>query len=391
MKKLTFCLALVALLLTGCHHPKTSQDDTWQYLSALKEYSLTKVDPSEYDGIDASYLQTFRPEACTTEEMQGYIDALLSEDDRVWLESGDLELEVGHFMPMGMPAVRVVAPIDDMRRFHLCATHDSRPVYADFAYALSPEGYFIGQVQDGNLHVTWSICRVDGYEQSEIQVIVFDGPSQADEFRWASGGWLYFKMADEYYKMHVDIPVTQNCHMQDVEVSEAEFSDALMRAGQYNIIRADRDPDADDTVAVLAWAKRDGTSFNPFDEDPSYIQFEGFYECIEVAIGDYCCTFIKGDTMDMQSCDMKVSADWPRYFGGINMEWGAGNAEVPAFIYIYPVLSDHKHVGRPYIYQTTPEWQPTGRYHFWAAGDWFYVEGYERMNDRIVYHKIHLP
>lgn len=391
MKRLTLCLVLVALLLTGCHSPKTPQSDDLPDLSALKAYSLTKVDQSEYDGIESSFLQTFQQEVCTAEEMQKYVDAMLTDDDRIWLESSDLQIEAGRFMPMGMPAVRVVAPIDDLRRFHLGGMLYGRPIYADFAYALSPEGYFVGQVQDGNLHVTWSICRIEGYEQNDLPPIVFDGPGQADEFRWAPDGWLYFKIHEEHYKMHVDIPMTQNCRIQDVEVSELEFKDALMRADQENIIRSNRGPDAADTATLKAWAKWSGTSLDLLEEEPGYIMFEGFCDCIEIAIGDYCCTLVKGDTVQMESCGMALSADWPRYFGGVNMEYGAGEAEVPSYVYIYPLLPDFEHVGKPYIYQTTPQWTAEGRYAFWAADGWFYVEGYDRKKAHTVYHKLHLP
>jgi hypothetical protein len=126
-------------------------------------------------------------------------------------------------------------------------------------------------------------------------------------------------------------------------------------------------------------------------EERAYVWYEPGYECLEIAIGDFCCTRLKGDTVDMQACMMALSADVPRFFAGVNMEWGAGETEVPAYIYFYLLLPDDEHVGKPYIYQTTPAWYPTGRHYFWAADGWFYIEGYDRKNEKNVYHKLHLP
>ena len=265
--------------------------------------------------------------------------------------------------------------------------------YERVGKAPSPEGYMIEQTQDSVRRIVWRIFRIDGFEQQELQPIVFYGPEGwADEFRWAPGGWLYIKRGDNHYKLHVDIPLTQNCRMKDVEVSEEEFKKAML-SDQYNQIRSDRAPDAADTVALHAWARREFLPVEFVNEESGYVRYEGGYECLEIAVGDYCCTLLKHDTTAMQSCDMSLSADIPHYFGGVNMEWGAGDSEVPAYIYIYPLLADGKHVGEPYIYQTTPAWAPTGRYGyaFWGEGGWFYVEGYIPHTDRTVYHKVHLP
>ena len=259
-------------------------------------------------------------------------------------------------------------------------------------FALSPEGYFVGQVRQGrDMRVVWHILRIDGYERHDLPPFDIDTMTgKADEFRWAPGGWLYFKRGDEYFKLHVDIPVTQNCRMQDVEVSEYEFFNLLDSAKQYNMPRVDRTPDATDTAILRGWY---GNGYDMLDvfEETSFLRYEAGYECLEIGMGDYCCTRLKGDTVDMQSCDMKLSVALPRHFAGVNYEWGAGDIEVPGYIYIYPLLTDDNHVGKPYIYQTTPSWVPTGRYDFWAADGWFYVEGYDPKNDRQVYHKLRLP
>ena len=260
--------------------------------------------------------------------------------------------------------------------------------YERVGKAPSPEGYRVEQTQDSAGRIVWRIFRIDGFEQQELQPIVFYGPEGwADEFRWAPGGWLYLKRGDSHYKLHADIPISQNCRMKDVEVGEAEFRKAML-SEQHNQTRSDRTPDA---AALKSWARRESLPVELVNEESGYVAFEGGYECLEIAVGDYCCTLLKHDTTAMQSCDMALSVDIPRYFGGVNMEWGAGDSEVPAYIYIYPLLADGKHVGKPYIYQTTPAWAPTGRYAFWGAGGWLYVEGTVPHTDRIVYHKVRLP
>ena len=370
------------------------------YVPVILEYQppvmpeITKVSQLEYLKLDRSFQQTFQQQAFDSNEYRQWVEAVLDEQERIWLDNGDLYLEAGRFMPMGMPAVRIAAPIDDLRRFYLNNMRYGTSIHADFAYALSPEGYFVGQVQyAGDLRVVWHIARIDGYEQIDLPPIVFDTPpGHADEFRWAPGGWLYFKRGDEYFKLHVDIPVTQNCRMQDIEISEEEFFKVMKSAEQKeNIMSHDRTPDATDTAILSQWAGIDLLSFDLISEECGYVSYEPGYECLEIAVGDYCCTRLKGDTVDMEACMMALSASSPRYFAGVNMEWGAGDVEVPGYIYIYPLSSDNRHVGTPFIYQTTPEWFPQGRHYFWAADGWFYVEGYDRKSDRPVYHKLHLP
>lgn len=385
------------------------------YVPLIMEYEppvvpeITKVSRDEYEALDSGYRQTFQPEPFPADEYKRWVEAVvLDEQEKTWFESGDLWLEAGRFMPMGLPAVRVVAPIDDQRRFHLNNMLYGIPIHADFAYALSPEGYFVGQVQrGGDLRVVWTIARIDGYEQHELSPIVFDTPpGNADEFRWAPGGWLYFKRGGECFKLHVDIHVTQNCRMQDIEVTEAEFFDVLQRSEQQeNMIHGDRSPDAADTAILRRWARDVFLDPDFIMEESGYVWYEPGYECLEIAIGDFCCTRLKGDTVDMQACMMALSAAVPRFFAGVNMEWGTGETEVPAYIYFYPLLPalplnqgeypnggrGSEHVGKPYIYQTTPAWYPTGRHYFWAADGWFYIEGYDRKNEKNVYHKLHLP
>ena len=367
------------------------------YVPVILEYDppempeIMKVSQLEYLKLDCSTQQTFQKEAFDSNEYQQWVESVLDEQERTWLDNGDLYFEAGRFMPMGMPAVRVVSPIDDQRRFYLNNMRYGNSFHADFAYALSPEGYFVGQVQHGgDLRVVWHIGRIDGYEQIDLPPIVFDTPpGHADEFRWAPGGWLYFKRGDEYFKLLVDMPVTQNCRMEDVEVTEEEFFKVMKSAEpQENMIHEERTPDATDTAILNQWAQNLLMSFDMVSEDVAYQWYAPGLEYLEIAIGDYCCTRLKGDTVDMEACMMVLSASSPHYFAGVNMEWGAGDVEVPGYIYIYPLLPDNRHVGKPYIYQTTPEWLPQGRHYFWASDGWFYIEGYDRKNGCPVYHKV---
>lgn len=181
--------------------------------------------------------------------------------------------------------------------------------------------------------------------------------------------------------------------LMDIEISEAEFFAELERAGQENMIRADRDLDAGDTAAVMAWWRKHDNSPDILSialEDCEGMFYEGL-ETLEIVVGDYCVTRLKHDTVDMAACSMSLSAAG-HLFGGINMEWGAGDAGLPSYIYIYPLLPDYEHVGQPYIYQTTPAWEPSGRPHrdFWGPHGWFYVEGYDRKQDKYVYHRLHI-
>lgn len=169
----------------------------------------------------------------------------------------------------------------------------------------------------------------------------------------------------------------------DIEVSEEEFFKALERANEENCTRTDRLPDdADTTIHTLTISKIavDDTGFTWYDAD---------ILCLEMAAGDYCVTRLIGDTLDMHSCAMSLSVRG-YLFGGINMQWGSGDPDMPAYIVVYPLLPDDRHVGKPYTYQTTPEWTPSGCHAFWGPYGWFYVEGYDSKNDRYVYHRLHI-
>ena len=104
-------------------------------------------------------------------------------------------------------------------------------------------------------------------------------------------------------------------------------------------------------------------------------------------VGDNCCTRLLGDTVCMPACNMVLSAS--HFLAGINTVWGAGPAEMPAFIYIYPYPTDSRHVGAPFIYQTTPRWTPS--HYFWGEDDWLFVEGWNPQTQQSCYHKVRLP
>ena len=114
---------------------------------------------------------------------------------------------------------------------------------------------------------------------------------------------------------------------------------------------------------------------------------EGGPAFVELAVGDNCCTRLLGDTVCMPACNMVLSAS--HFLAGINTVWGAGPAEMPAFIYIYPYPTDSRHVGAPFIYQTTPRWTPS--HYFWGEDDWLFVEGWNPQTQQSCYHKVRLP
>ena len=84
---------------------------------------------------------------------------------------------------------------------------------------------------------------------------------------------------------------------------------------------------------------------------------------------------------------MMLSRD--HLLAGINYQWGA--PEQPTYIYIYPYPADSRHVGSPYIYQTTPAWNTSGSVFFWGEDGWLYVEGWKPDTSQSCYHKVRLP
>lgn len=362
------------------------------YRPALLEYEPVK-DPEIQKSTKREFerqkpfVQTFDTLPMDTALRHRIVDYQLDELERSWYDSGELSLHLGRFLPSGTMVVRVDAPIDDFRRF-LFDTHyySSRSLHADYAYALSPDGYLVGQVIDGNLRVTWEIARLDGFEWHELWPISFHLPGPvADEFRWGTDGWLFFRSGNQYFKLHVDIPTTQNCRMKDVEISREEFEQAKAESSKYNTFSSGRTADAADTAILRTWVGERGYLLYDFLEESGAASF-GDLHCLEIAIGDYCVTRLKADTVDMATCFLTLSPDG--LFAGIEFEDLVGDDGVPAFIYIYPLAPDGQHVGSPSIYQTTPAWKAATPY-FWGSDGWLFVEGFD-PNNNTVYHKLHL-
>lgn len=372
----------------------------WQtagYRPVLLEYepvvepAIVKTTKREFDRLK-SMVQTFDTVTIDAEMRRRLSKNLLDDQELAWMNSGDLDIHFGRFMPSGVMAVRVDAPIDDFRRFCFdTVAYFSPSVHADYAYALSSDGYFVGQVQNGgDLRVVWEIARMDGYEWHTMWPMVFHSPGiRADEFRWGKDGWLYFRSDKDYYKLQVNIPLKQNCRMTDIEISLEEYNTAFEQAATYNRLRHGRTPTAADSITIGQFEEKHHVP--PYweftGEDTFFDGFKPGPDIIEIVVGDYCCTYVLGDTVEMESCSMALSADGSLFGGTFHEEC---TELVPAYVYIYPMLDGQSRVGKPYIYQITPDWWPSWKEVFWGADGWLYIDGFNH-DGKNVYHKLHLP
>ena len=116
----------------------------------------------------------------------------------------------------------------------------------------------------------------------------------------------------------------------------------------------------------------------------------GLRQCIEICAGDYCETRFLDDTTNIVGYNIVLGSE---AVGSFVLAYESGDMmEEPAYIYIYPmnlvaIEEGNPYIGKPYIYETTPKWCPTGDRQFWGGGNWFYVEGFNRNKER-VYHKV---
>lgn len=178
---------------------------------------------------------------------------------------------------------------------------------------------------------------------------------------------------------------------EDVEITAAEFDSAALFADQWQYIRSEREPMAEDTVIAREWCSRFGWEFSPevMDECCYFYAFEGA-PLLEMCGGDYCETRFLDDTTNMVGANMKLAV---HAIGGVVLAWGCGDMfDNPEYVYIYPIdhnaeVAGKPYIGKPYIYETTPKWVPTGDHFFWGADSWFYVEGFNQ-DDETVYHKV---
>ena len=177
---------------------------------------------------------------------------------------------------------------------------------------------------------------------------------------------------------------------EDVEITAVEFDSASLGADQWQYIRSKREPTAEDTVIIREWFAKHGLEFAPEKMDEyGFYAFEG-NPFIEIWVGDYCETRFLDDITSIVGCNMKLATEAA---GSVVLAWGVGDMfEEPEYIYIYPfditaAKIGKSYFGKPYIYETTPKWCPAAEHQFWGADNWFYVEGYNRDNEK-VYHKV---
>lgn len=343
--------------------------------------------------------QRFDTAAVTTEEhirlMTEFYEVFHSwpgSQEYAWLESEGLRCRIGRFQPSGTLGVHMLWPIDDRRSFYFNGMYYTN-FYADRLFALSPEGVFASQSpSSGDVRDHLHISLIDGYEVSGFQDLALDSTQGfLTGLRWAEGGWLYFRTErGGCYKLHVDMHPQTNCRMEDVEIGEAEYLAAKASFDQYNHARKQYDtPTAADSAAVLRYQKKNNMSWwDPLgmdSQDVEYFHLEGTdIDIVEVAIGDYCCTFMSGDTMEMQTCLMALSHEGVFAGCGVHEE-----VDSPGYIYLYLLSADRRSVRQSFVYQTTPAWFPYGEL-FWSRDGWFYVEGRAGTHDRVVYHKLRL-
>ena len=177
---------------------------------------------------------------------------------------------------------------------------------------------------------------------------------------------------------------------EDVEITADEFHSAALCADQWQCVRSEREPLAEDTVIAREWFVKHGLEFTPeLMDECGFYAFEGD-NVIAICAGDYCVTRFLDDTTNMVGYDMVLGIEAA---GCFLLAWGCGDMlEEPEYIYIYPMdlvaIEEGKpYIGKPYIYETTPKWCPTGNRQFWGEDNWFYVEGFNRNNEK-VYHKV---
>ena len=177
---------------------------------------------------------------------------------------------------------------------------------------------------------------------------------------------------------------------EDVEITAAEFDSAAMCAGQWQYIRSDREPIAEDTAIVREYFAKYGLEFFPEAMDEcGFYQFE-LHSAIEICVGDYCEMRFLDDTTNLVGFDVVLGTE---AVGCVDLQLGSGDMlNESEYIYIYPINlvaaeEGKPYICKPYIYETTPEWCPIGDRQFWGEGNWFYVEGFNRDNEK-VYHKV---
>lgn len=356
----------------------------------LVAQDYVRVSKAEFERHRHRYNQVFDTNAFKPEErlqiIEEYYNAILSDQEKSLFNQGALTIQVGRFFPSAIKGVYIQHPTDGHSRMYL---NDMLYTYIPCdTYALSRDGLLATGYYDlDSLQGKLTIVSLQGWEMASLSPLNLS--FTPFDFNWVTDEWLYFRGGYDYYKIRVTPPAhRENCLMDDIEISHQEYLAAQTHAKRYNIDRYDRAPNAADTAAVRQFAGSDNILFTIVLEEITSGQFgEGGPSFVEMAAGDNCCTRLLGDTTDMQACGMALSRH--HFLAGLNVEWGAGPAETPAFIYIYPYPTDSRHVGAPYVYQTTPRWSPS--HFFWGEDDWLFVEGWTPQTQQSCYHKVRLP
>lgn len=309
-----------------------------------------------------------------------------------WIESEGLQGDIGRFQPSGTLAVHVKWPVVDLRCIYLNGMlYTGLP--ADRLFTLSPEGLLATETPtSGNGHDNLHITLVDGYELQGFHMLELDSTlGVLTDLRWAKGGWLHFRTSSgRCYKLHVDMHPRSNCKLEDVEISEAEYTAAKAEWKRRNYTRTQHAPTATDSATVRRYEERLGSPWDLLGEDSQDVEFYHIdgtdIDIAEIAIGDGCCTFISGDTTEMQACRLALSHDG--VFVGMQKP---SDEDAPGYLYLFPLGKDRHSVKRTLIYQTTPEWFPTPYNDcFWGRDGWLYVEGSVGNFEKAVYHKVKL-
>lgn len=153
---------------------------------------------------------------------------------------------------------------------------------------------------------------------------------------------------------------------------------------KYNCAEHARDVLPEDSAIVLSESNNSSLTFEELMDDVWLGEWpEAGKRNVVISAGDACWTIVHGDTLVIETCGLMLSRD--NVLAGIWKEWGAGDDELPAYIYIHRIGDSKLH-----IYETTPAWTPTGRTNtlFWGPDGWFYIEGNIPNTDHLVWHKI---
>lgn len=282
------------------------------------------------------------------------------------------DIKVGRFMPSGTLAMRIVDSVDEFHFNGMVYTN----IPAGGEYALSQEGLFASEVQKDGRTVLY-VGLVDGFEWHKTVAIELDNTiAYADGLRWGEGGWLYFRGRDGYHKFHSDLQPRSNCRLEDMEISEAEYS----AAKHCDVMFEQRQPTAADT-AQLEWLAKD-VRYGPLVWDDHEFLRAGKLDLLSFTMGDYYGISLLGDTTVM---DFVYMLSYDSLFAGFSPEVAT---EIPMFVYMYRLLPDG-HVSPAAVYQTTPAWVPLEG--FWGDDGYLYVSGVEPYTLSSTYHKVRPP